>query len=72
MLLIEDMKTITFFAHAIEKGWKFAIRVKDKNSNGIASGLNLPPNDEFDIDITQIFSRKNTKTTKMQAISGCL
>ena len=52
------------FAHAIEKGWKFAIRVKDKKSNGIASGLNLPPNDEFDIDITQIFSRKNTKTTK--------
>ena len=52
------------FAHAIEKGWKFAIRVKDKNSNGIASGLNLPPNDEFDIDITQIFSRENTKTTK--------
>lgn len=43
---------------------EFAIRVKDKNSNGIASGLNLPPNDEFDIDITQIFSRKNTKTTK--------
>ncbi len=26
--------------------------------------LNLPPNDEFDIDITQIFSRENTKTTK--------
>ena len=52
------------FAHAIEKGWKFAIRVKDKNSNGIASGSNLPPNDEFDIDITQIFSRENTKTTK--------
>ena len=40
------------------------IRVKDKNSNGIASGLNLPPNDEFDIDITQIFSRKITKATK--------
>ena len=51
-------------AHAIEKGCKFAIHVKDKNSNGIASGLNLPPNDEFDIDITQFFSRKNTKTTK--------
>lgn len=48
----------------LKKGWKFAIRVKDKNSNGIASGLNLPPNDEFDIDITQIFSRKNTKATK--------
>ena len=45
----------------MESKW---IRDKDKNSNGIASGLNLPPNDEFDIDITQIFSRKNTKATK--------
>jgi hypothetical protein len=58
------MKTITFLHMQLKKGWKFAIRVKDKNSNGIASGLNLPPNDEFDIDITQIFSRKNTKATK--------
>lgn len=66
VILIADRgyENYNIFAHAIEKGWKFAIRVKDKNSNGIASGLNLPPNDEFDIDITQIFSRKNTKTTK--------
>lgn len=66
VILIADRgyENYNIFAHAIEKGWKFAIRVKDKNSNGIVSGLNLPPNDEFDIDITQIFSRKNTKTTK--------
>lgn len=66
VILIADRgyENYNIFAHAIEKGWKFAIRVKDKNSNGIASGLNLPPNDEFDIDITQIFSRKNTKATK--------
>lgn len=66
VILLADRgyENYNIFAHAIEKGWKFAIRVKDKNSNGIASGLNLPPNDEFDIDITQIFSRKNTKTTK--------
>ena len=66
VILIADRgyENYNIFAHAIEKGWKFAIRVKDKNSNGIASGLNLPPNDEFDIDITQIFSRENTKTTK--------
>ena len=66
VILVADRgyENYNIFAHAIEKGWKFAIRVKDKNSNGIASGLNLPPNDEFDIDITQIFSRKNTKTTK--------
>ena len=66
VILVADRgyENYNIFAHAIEKGWKFAIRVKDKNSNGIASGSNLPPNDEFDIDITQIFSRKNTKTTK--------
>lgn len=43
---------------------EFAIRVKDKNSNGIASGLNLPPNDEFDIDITQIFRGKIQRPQK--------
>ena len=66
VILVADRgyENYNIFAHAIEKGWKFAIRVKDKNSNGIVSGLNLPPNDEFDIDITQIFSRINTKTTK--------
>ena len=66
VILVADRgyENYNIFAHAIEKGWKFAIRVKDKNSNGIVSGLNLPPNDEFDIDITQIFSRKNTKATK--------
>ncbi len=69
VILVADRgyENYNIFAHAIEKGWKFAIRVKDKNSNGIASGLNLPPNDEFDIDITQIFSRINTKTTKKNA-----
>ena len=66
VILVADRgyENYNIFAHTIEKGWKFAIRVKDKNSNGIASGLNFPPNDEFDIDITQIFSRENTKTTK--------
>ena len=66
VILVADRgyENYNIFAHAIEKGWKFAIRIKDKNSNGIASWLNFPPNDEFDIDITQIFSRENTKTTK--------
>ena len=74
VILVADRgyENYNIFAHAIEKGWKFAIRVKDKNSNGIASGLNLPSNDELDIDITQIFSRKIQRPQKMQAISGCL
>lgn len=66
IILVADRgyENYNIFAHAIEKGWKFAIRVKDKNSNGIASGLNLPPNDEFDIDITQIFRGKIQRPQK--------
>ncbi len=66
VILVADRgyENYNIFAHAIEKGWKFAIRVKDKNSNGIASGLNLPPNDEFDIDITQIFRGKIQRPQK--------
>lgn len=52
-------------AHAINKGWKFVIRIKDKNSNGIASGLNLPKTDIFDIDVSMTFTRQQTKMTKM-------
>ena len=37
VILVADRgyENYNIFAHAIEKGWKFAIRVKDKNSNGI-------------------------------------
>ena len=51
-------------AHAINKGWKFAIRIKDRNSSGIASALALPESSEFDTDITLTFSRKNTRAAK--------
>ena len=70
VILVADRgyENYNIFAHAIEKGWKFAIRVKDKNSNGIASGLNLPPNDEFDIDITQFFRGKIQRPQKMQVL----
>lgn len=41
VILVADRgyENYNIFAHAIEKGWKFAIRVKDKNSNGIASSI---------------------------------
>lgn len=37
-------------AHIQKKGWKFLIRVKD-GASGIASGLDLPDCDEFDLSI---------------------
>ena len=52
------------FAHIQEKGWKFLIRVKDRSSNGIANGLELPAHDEFDVPIRLALSRKQTNKSK--------
>lgn len=48
----------------IEKGWKFLIRVKDKESNGILSGLHLKQKGEFDTEITINLTRSQTKSNK--------
>lgn len=52
------------FAHIEQKGWKYAIRVKDVMSNGILSALKLPQEDEFDVNINKILTRKQTKDIK--------
>jgi hypothetical protein len=52
------------FAHIEKKGWKYAIRVKDIMSNGILSALKLPDEDEFDVNIHRILTRKQTNKTK--------
>lgn len=66
VILIADRgyENYNVMAHAIHKGWKFVIRIKDKNSNGIASGLKLPDADTFDKNISITFSRQQTKATK--------
>lgn len=52
------------FAHIEQKGWKYAIRVKDIASNGILSSLKLPKTDEFDVTVTKILTRKQTNDVK--------
>lgn len=47
----------------MEHNIKFAIRIKDIESNGILSGLDLPDK-EFDITIKRTFTRKQTKEVK--------
>ena len=48
-------------AHVNEKGLYYPFRVKDKNSSGILSGLNLPDEDEYDVNISIQLTRKCTK-----------
>lgn len=52
------------FAHIEKKDWNYLIRVKDLASNGILSGLRLPSDDEFDIVVKRLLTRKQTKEVK--------
>lgn len=52
------------FAHIEQKEWKYVVRVKDINSNGILSGIKLPAIDEFDKVITRSLTRKQTNEVK--------
>ena len=51
------------FALCIERNQKFLIRIKDINSNGILSTMNLEDK-EFDIDITKTLTRLQTNEVK--------
>lgn len=51
-------------AHIQEKGWKYVIRVRDIQSNGITSSLRLPSCEVFDTRIDLKLTRRNTKEIK--------
>jgi len=65
-ILIADRgyENYNVFEHISEKGWNFVIRVKDINSNGIASSLILPKKKEFDAKCSLLLTRRNTKEIK--------
>lgn len=52
------------FAHAQKKNWKYLIRAKDIHSNGILSGLKNLPDESFDMDISFLLTRRQTKEIK--------
>lgn len=57
------------FAHIQEKGWRYLIRIKDNGVNGgIAHGLNLPTQDEYDLPIQMSFTRSiSNKSNQLAA-----
>lgn len=65
-ILIADRgyESYNVFEHIAQKGWNYVIRVKDINSNGIASGLFLPKKDEFDVKHNFLLTRRQTKEIK--------
>jgi hypothetical protein len=63
VILVADRgyENYNLFAHAKAKGWKFVIRVKDKNSNGIVSGLKISDKESFDKEFSYQLTRRYTK-----------
>ena len=64
VLLIADRgyEGFNLMAHIQEKGWKFLIRIQDAaNSYGIASGLDLPNTEEFDLFVDLSLTKIQTK-----------
>lgn len=59
-----NYESYNVFAHMEQKGWKYIIRVKDLDSNGILSGLDLPIEDSFDFQLSMILTRKQTNAVK--------
>ena len=51
-------------AHVQEKGQYFLIRIKDTTKNGIASAIDLPTENEFDISLALNLTRKQTNSAK--------
>lgn len=48
------------FAHVEERLFDYVVRVKDRNSNGMISGMDLPESEEFDITKQIIITRHST------------
>ncbi len=65
-ILIADRgyESYNVFEHIAKKGWKYVIRVKDINSNGITSGLSLSDEKEFDMKYSILLTRRQTKEIK--------
>ena len=65
-ILIADrgLECYNVFAHIEKKGWHYLIRAKDLGSSGIASGLALPKDGEFDIPIRRLLTRRQTNEIK--------
>ena len=64
LLADRGYESYNLMAHVKEKGWRFLIRIKDSCSTGIASGLDLPNTDEFDLFLDMNLVRRQTRDVK--------
>lgn len=66
VILVADRgyESYNAFEHIKQKRWNYVIRVKDINSNGIASKLSQLNQETFDIEFNTLLTRRQTKEVK--------
>jgi hypothetical protein len=68
LLADRSYESYNVFAHIQEKGWHYLIRIKDHETNvGITQGLDLPNQDEYDVPVHLLVTRRQTKEAKKLA-----
>ncbi|MGF0034714.1 IS4 family transposase, partial [Bariatricus sp. SGI.154] len=62
-----NYENYNFFAHVEENLYDYVVRIKDRNSTGILSGMKLPDQEEFDITRRVFITRQHSLSTKLMA-----
>lgn len=57
-------ESYNFFAHVEENLYDYVVRIKDRNSTGILSGMKVPDGEEFDITKHIVITRQHSKSAK--------
>lgn len=60
-----NYENYNFFAHVEENLYDYVVRIKDRNSTGILSGMELPVQEEFDITRRVFLTRQHNLLTKL-------
>lgn len=62
-----NYENYNFFAHVEENLYDYVVRIKDRDSTGILSGMKLPDQEEFDITRQMFITRQHSLLTKLMA-----
>lgn len=62
-----NYESFNFFAHVEENLYDYVVRIKDRDSTGILSGMELPDQEEFDITRHVSITRKHSLASRLMA-----
>lgn len=60
-----NYESYNFFAHVEERLFDYVVRIKDRHSNGMLSGMVLPDSEEFDLTRKVVITRHHSGVTEV-------